>query len=104
MSKVGFVTGCSTGLGRHFVHAILDKGDRVIATARNLNSIRDLETLGAAILELDVTASEAVIKSKAREAIAIYGTVDVVLNNAGFVRFILCLAGICLTGMFSSYI
>lgn len=39
---------------------------------------------GAAVLQLDVTASPEVMKQKAKEAEEIYGRVDVVVNNAGF--------------------
>src|SRR5258706_6106664 len=34
MSKVWLITGASRGLGRAFTQAVLDAGDRVIATAR----------------------------------------------------------------------
>lgn len=62
---------------------VLARGDRVIAAARNLSKIEHLKAAGAAILELDVTATRATIDAKARDAIAVYGTVDVVVNNAG---------------------
>jgi NAD(P)-dependent dehydrogenase (short-subunit alcohol dehydrogenase family) len=35
MSKVWLITGASRGLGRAFTEAILEAGDRVVATARN---------------------------------------------------------------------
>ena len=49
------VTGCSSGFGEQFVRSILLRGDRVIATARKLEKITQLEDAGAAVLQLDVT-------------------------------------------------
>jgi NAD(P)-dependent dehydrogenase (short-subunit alcohol dehydrogenase family) len=42
MSKVWFVTGSSRGLGRALVEVALEAGDRVAATARNPERLRDL--------------------------------------------------------------
>ena len=42
MSKIWFVTGSSRGLGRSFVEAALERGDKVAATARNTESLTDL--------------------------------------------------------------
>lgn len=36
-------------------------------------------------MELDVTASEAVMKEKVQEAWSIYGQVDVLVNNAAYI-------------------
>ncbi|KAJ5548591.1 hypothetical protein N7513_005825 [Penicillium frequentans] len=66
------------------------QGDRVIATGRGRESsgierLASLEDAGAAVMELDVTASEEVIKAKVDEAWSIYGHVDVLINNAGYI-------------------
>jgi NADP-dependent 3-hydroxy acid dehydrogenase YdfG len=79
-----FITGTSSGFGELFVKQILARGDRVIATARNLSKIQHLKEAGASILELDVTAPQSVLDAKAKEAIAIYGGIDVLINNAGY--------------------
>jgi NAD(P)-dependent dehydrogenase (short-subunit alcohol dehydrogenase family) len=42
MSKVWFITGSSRGLGRALTEAALEKGDRVIATARKPESLEGL--------------------------------------------------------------
>ena len=40
--KVWFITGTSRGFGREWAIAALDRGDRVAATARNLDTLADL--------------------------------------------------------------
>jgi NAD(P)-dependent dehydrogenase (short-subunit alcohol dehydrogenase family) len=79
------VTGTSAGFGAVFVKKILARGDKVIATARTLSKIQHLKEAGASIVELDVTAPQSVIDAKAKEALAIYGGIDVLINNAGYV-------------------
>ncbi|GAB1511210.1 SDR family NAD(P)-dependent oxidoreductase [Actinophytocola sp. KF-1] len=88
MSKVWFVTGSSRGLGRHFVEAALSRGDKVAATARNTESLRDLVARhGDAVLplEVDVTGRAAVFDAVDR-ALAHFGRLDVVVNNAGYAQ------------------
>ncbi|KAL5585627.1 hypothetical protein FOVSG1_015016 [Fusarium oxysporum f. sp. vasinfectum] len=82
---VWLVTGCSSGFGSEFVHQILSRGDKIIATARNSARIEPLASQGAAVLELDVTDSQHKIDQTIAKAIAIYGRIDVLVNNAGFV-------------------
>ncbi|KAE8154924.1 hypothetical protein BDV25DRAFT_126325 [Aspergillus avenaceus] len=84
------VTGCSSGFGRAFVLAILAKGDRVIATARSKDQsaaerLADLKASGAAVMEVDVTWSRETLDQKAKEAWSIYGSVDVLVNNAAYI-------------------
>ncbi|KAG6871522.1 hypothetical protein C0993_002890, partial [Termitomyces sp. T159_Od127] len=75
-----------SGLGRELVLAALQRGDKVIATARarSLNKLIDLEAEGADILELDVTDTLDNLREVARRAVEIYGRVDVLINNAGY--------------------
>ncbi|MGE0220253.1 MAG: SDR family NAD(P)-dependent oxidoreductase, partial [Mycolicibacterium sp.] len=86
MTRVWFVTGSSRGLGRNLVEAALNAGDTVAATARRPEQLADLvEHHGARILPLalDVTdaaaAKTAVIAAKER-----FGSLDVIVNNAGY--------------------
>jgi len=86
MSKVWFVTGSSRGLGRAVVEVALEAGDRVAATARNPERMRDLhDKYGDAVLllRLDVTdyAAAARVVTQAAET---FGRIDVVVNNAGY--------------------
>ena len=84
--KVWFITGSSRGFGRVWAEAALERGDKVVATARNPATLQPLVTLyGQSILPLalDVTDRAAAFEAvaKGREA---FGRLDVVLNNAGY--------------------
>lgn len=84
--KVWFITGTSRGFGRIWAQAALERGDKVAATARSLNSIADFnEKYGDRVLtlELDVTKEEQVIAAVER-AHAHFGRLDIVVNNAGY--------------------
>ncbi len=81
------VTGTSSGFGEQFVHSILAKGDHVIATARRGHErLQKLKEAGAAILDLDVTAPQAELDATIKEALGIYGGIDVLVNNAGYIE------------------
>lgn len=81
------VTGCASGFGEVFVRRILARGDRAIATARGDTArLAPLQEAGAAVLSLDVTASQSEINAKVREAIAIYDGIDVLVNSAGYIE------------------
>lgn len=85
--RVWLITGTSSGLGTELVKAALARGDNVIATARNADRIAHLKEIGAATMQLDVTVSQSELDRKAKEAIAVYGGVDVLVNNAGYTQF-----------------
>lgn len=84
---VWLITGTATGIGKELALAVLERGDKVIATARgrSLSKLDDLKAAGAATLELDVTAPLDDLKAVAEKAIKIYGKVDVIVNNAGYI-------------------
>jgi len=85
-SKVWFITGSSRGFGRVWTEAALQRGDKVAATARNVNSIADLEEKygeNVLILPLDVTQPEQV-QSAVTAAHRHFGKLDIVVNNAGY--------------------
>lgn len=85
-SDVWFITGCSTGFGRELAKLVLDRGYRAVITARDPGKIQDL-TAGhkgrALALKLDVT-DKAEVAATVRQAEAVFGSVDVLVNNAGF--------------------
>lgn len=86
MTKIWFITGSSRGLGRSLTQAVLAKGDRVAATARNPEQLNDLKAeYGDQILpiKLDVTNNKE-IHQAVTDTIAHFGRIDVLVNNAGF--------------------
>ncbi|KAF7353784.1 Short-chain dehydrogenase/reductase family protein [Mycena venus] len=85
-SPVFLITGCSSGLGRELALTALKSGYRVIATARRIEALSLLEQHGAKVLTLDITSSETELAKFAASAIAIYGRVDYLVNNAGFLQ------------------
>jgi NAD(P)-dependent dehydrogenase (short-subunit alcohol dehydrogenase family) len=85
-ARVWLITGTSSGLGRALARAALDRGDRVVATARSTDRIADLEREfpdRAVAVALDVTD-----RDQAREAVdaavRAFGRIDVLVNNAGY--------------------
>ena len=86
-TRVWLITGTSSGMGRALVKAALDRSDKVIATARVLEQIQGLRSFADPsrlyLMQLDITASQDVINSKVAEAIAVWGHIDVLVNNAG---------------------
>ncbi|TDZ41371.1 Oxidoreductase BOA17 [Colletotrichum trifolii] len=84
---VWLITGSSSGFGAEFVKALLKAGDKVIATARNPASIEHFKKAGASVLKLDLTAGQSDFDQLAEAAIGIHGSVDVVVNNAGYPHF-----------------
>lgn len=85
-AKVWLITGSSTGFGRSLAEAVLQHGDRVVATARKPEQLDDLtkqypETAKA--VRLDVTKPQEV-REAIKVAVDTFGQIDVVVNNAGF--------------------
>jgi NAD(P)-dependent dehydrogenase (short-subunit alcohol dehydrogenase family) len=89
MSKVWFITGTSKGFGRIWAEAALERGDRVVATARNVATLDDLVARhgdNVLALALDVT-DKAAVDAAIAEAHGRFGRLDVVVNNAGYGLF-----------------
>jgi len=84
--RVWFITGASTGFGRLLAEEVLKSGGKVIATARKLDKVADLEEQypeTAKALTLDVTDAGQV-DSVVSQAFARFGQIDVLVNNAGY--------------------
>jgi NAD(P)-dependent dehydrogenase (short-subunit alcohol dehydrogenase family) len=89
MSKVWMITGCSTGFGRELATSALDKGYRVVVTARKTDDIQDIVSQypdTAIAIKLDVTKQDD-IKSSVQQAMDKFGRIDVLVNNAGIGYF-----------------
>ena len=86
--KVALVTGASSGIGRHFAMVLAGHGASVIVAARRqpmLDAVvDDIRASGgsAASVLLDVTSKES-IDAAARSAPALFGPVDILINNSG---------------------
>ncbi len=84
--KTWLITGCSSGIGEGIAKAVLKKGDQAVVTARNPEKLADLvkdypDTAFA--VALDVTSKES-IRNAVKEALNKFGTIDVLINNAGY--------------------
>ncbi|NNF00509.1 MAG: SDR family NAD(P)-dependent oxidoreductase [Pyrinomonadaceae bacterium] len=85
-NKVWFITGSSTGFGRELAEQCLERGYKVVATARRIEDVQDLEEKypeSALAAQLDVTKDEEV-KNSVAKATEKFGTVDILVNNAGY--------------------
>jgi NAD(P)-dependent dehydrogenase (short-subunit alcohol dehydrogenase family) len=86
MTRSWLVTGSSRGFGRALCEAILDAGDNLLATARDPGQLAGIDQGRPGRLRtapLDVTDED-----QARDAVALaiaeFGALDVLVNNAGF--------------------
>ena len=88
-NRVWFITGASRGLGYQWAAAVLERGDRVAATARDtaaLSALRDAYGDALVVIALDVTDREACFAA-VRAAHGHFGRLDVVVNNAGYGQY-----------------
>src|SRR5258708_6643587 len=87
--SVWFITGTSRGLGRDLAIAALDRGDQVVATGRDANAVKAALDIWARgndnieVVALDV-ADSAQATAAVEAAVARFGRIDVVVNNAGY--------------------
>lgn len=84
--KAWFITGASQGIGLILAQQLLANGYNVIATARNLEALKNTVGHSSAQLlplQVDITNEESVT-SAVNAAIEQFGKIDVLVNNAGF--------------------
>jgi acetolactate synthase-1/2/3 large subunit len=84
-SKVWFVTGCATGFGALLAQRLLDRGDTVVATDKDVTALAHLHAGDPArllALQLDVRREDE-IAAAVDAALARYQKIDVLVNNAG---------------------
>jgi NAD(P)-dependent dehydrogenase (short-subunit alcohol dehydrogenase family) len=89
MTKTWFITGTSSGIGRHLTERLLARGDRVAATLRRVEALDDLKARHGDrlwVASLDVTDVDAVRNVTARAFDAL-GRIDTVVSNAGYGLF-----------------
>jgi len=85
-SRTWLITGTSSGFGLALARAVLDGGDRVVATARRPETLDGL--IGEArerviAVGLDVTEPQQ-ITTAVNAAVERFGRIDVLVNNAGY--------------------
>jgi NAD(P)-dependent dehydrogenase (short-subunit alcohol dehydrogenase family) len=88
-SRVWLITGASSGLGRALAEAVLERGERVVATARDPRRVAGLEERypGRAVaVRLDVTDPDQA-RAAVEAGVGAFGRLDVVVNNAGYGLF-----------------
>jgi len=84
--RVWFITGTSSGFGRALSEAAVARGDRVVATARDVAAITGLLALApdrVLTARLDVTDPRSA-RAAVAAALAAFGRIDVLVNNAGY--------------------
>ena len=89
MSKVYFITGCSTGFGRNLAMEALQQGNQVAVTSRNTDDVKDIVARfpdNAVAIKLDVTDPQEVATA-VKQAQERFGRIDVLVNNAGIGYF-----------------
>ena len=84
--KVWFITGASKGIGLALTKLALSQGNKVVATSRNVDALKNaINEQGADFLplEMDIT-SDLDVKNGVQKIIDRFGRIDVVVNNAGY--------------------
>ncbi|MGE7694008.1 SDR family NAD(P)-dependent oxidoreductase [Lysinibacillus sp. NPDC094177] len=90
--KTIIVTGGSSGIGISMVHALADYGANVIIASRNVercnNVLKEIESKGGkgAVVQLDIS-DEKSVENLVKEVLDRFGTIDVLINNAGISPF-----------------
>lgn len=86
MAKTWLITGTSSGFGKELTLAVLAHADNVVATARRPEQLDDIvKKYGERVraVALDVI-DPAAARDAVRTAVDAFGTLDVVVNNAGY--------------------
>lgn len=78
------ITGASSGIGFSAVQIALEKGWKVLAIARSGGPLQELEAMGAATLQADISDSASFRMLEAKLEELKWGRVDALVNNAGF--------------------
>jgi len=91
VSKIAVVTGTSTGFGHDTARLLVEAGNVVFGTmrdiaGRNAEPAKALERLGITVVDMDVTDENSVERGVAKIVDAA-GRVDVLVNNAGTAHF-----------------
>ena len=86
--KTAIITGASSGIGEATAHALAQEGFAVVLSARSIEKLKLLKNeitrkgKEAIAVQADVTKRNE-MKAVAKAALDKYGTIDVLINNAG---------------------
>ena len=89
MKRNWLITGVSSGFGYEMTKQLLEKGDTVVGTVRNIDKVKELiekypDTFDCRILDVTDVSS---VQQTVRESFAKHGRIDVVVSNAGYGLF-----------------
>ncbi|KAH9837649.1 NAD-P-binding protein [Rhodofomes roseus] len=86
--RVWMITGTTSGFGKRLVPMVLERGDYVIATARDIAkvnfSLSETDRARLHVVQVDLIDPPEKIQSVVSEALAVWGRIDVLINNAGW--------------------
>src|SRR3712207_1336304 len=77
------ISGCSTGIGAAAAARLAKAGHTVYATARRVDTLSELESVGCRTLPLDVTDEES-MQAAVTAVVSEHGRVGALVNNAGY--------------------
>ena len=82
MKGIVVITGCSSGIGFALAEAFIQHDYTVIATARKIEALAPLRSMGCTVKSLDVNSEQSrheLFKAILEE----FGRIDILVNNAG---------------------
>jgi len=82
-AKVVLISGASSGIGKEAARALKKAGYIVYGAARRSELMKDLESDGIRVLQLDLTDEDS-IEACAKSIIEWEGRIDILVNNAGY--------------------
>ncbi|KAI0405858.1 hypothetical protein F4802DRAFT_137733 [Xylaria palmicola] len=82
--NVWFIIGASSGFGKAIAEEALQRGDAVVASSRRGTSLKDLESRGAMLLDLDATGDDETINAAFEKAIEKHGKITHFINAPGY--------------------
>jgi NAD(P)-dependent dehydrogenase (short-subunit alcohol dehydrogenase family) len=82
-AKIVLITGASSGIGKEAARTLKKAGSVVYGAARRREMMRDLESDGIRVLQLDLTDEDS-IEACVKSIIEREGRIDILVNNAGY--------------------
>ena len=87
VNKVAWITGASSGIGEALTYELNGKGYKLVFSSRKLKDLQQVKencpnNINIAVLPLDLVDFK-LMPEKVKEAISFYGSIDILINNAG---------------------